>query len=118
MVGFEYFPKGLAALARAPQASTLAGHLGAAVVAGYFLGEDQQLQVGKQVKAFWNKDGFYYQGEGIITQLGRDNVTVKLQKRVEWSDDFTAGRSVRIPRVHNSIDWNTRNCVRLIRKKL
>jgi hypothetical protein len=41
MVGFEYLPKGLAALARAPRASTLAGHLGAAVVAGYFLGEDQ-----------------------------------------------------------------------------
>jgi len=42
MVGFEYLHKGLAGLARAPEAGVLAGHLGAAVVAGYFLGEDQQ----------------------------------------------------------------------------
>jgi len=41
MVGFEYLPKGLAGLARAPEAGILAGHLGAAVVAGYFFGENQ-----------------------------------------------------------------------------
>ncbi|MHC4400941.1 MAG: hypothetical protein ACYTG0_14790 [Planctomycetota bacterium] len=41
MVGFEYLHKGLCGLARAHQAKTLAGHLGAAVVAGYLFGEDQ-----------------------------------------------------------------------------
>ena len=41
MVGFEYLYKGLCGLARAHQAGPLAGHLGAAAVAGYFFGEDQ-----------------------------------------------------------------------------
>ena len=39
MVEFEYLYKGLCGLARAHQANTMAGHLGAAVVAGYFFGE-------------------------------------------------------------------------------
>ena len=41
MVNFAYLDKGLCGLARAPQANSMAGHLGAAVVAGYFFGEDQ-----------------------------------------------------------------------------
>lgn len=41
MVKFKYLHKGLCGLANAHRASTLAGHLGAAVVAGYFFGEDQ-----------------------------------------------------------------------------
>lgn len=81
-----------------------------------YRGEDKQLEVGKQVKAYWCKDGFYYQGEGIITQLNRDNVTVKLQKRVDWSDDFKIGRCISLPRISDSIRWTTRNCVRLIKK--
>lgn len=41
MVEFQYLYKGLCGLAHAHQAGTMAGHLGAAVVAGYFFGEDQ-----------------------------------------------------------------------------
>jgi hypothetical protein len=41
MVDFEYLLKGLTGLANAHRAGTMAGHLGAAVVAGYFFGEDQ-----------------------------------------------------------------------------
>ncbi|WP_166830900.1 hypothetical protein [Thalassoroseus pseudoceratinae] len=41
MVDFEYLQKGLWGLANAHRAGTMAGHLGAAVVAGYFFGEDQ-----------------------------------------------------------------------------
>lgn len=41
MVDFEYLYQGLCGLARAHRAGTMAGHLGAAVVAGYFFGEDQ-----------------------------------------------------------------------------
>jgi len=41
MVSFQYLYKGLCGLANAHRASTLAGHLGAAVAAGYFFGEDQ-----------------------------------------------------------------------------
>ena len=40
MIDFDYLYKGLCGLANAHKASALAGHLGAAVVAGYFWGED------------------------------------------------------------------------------
>lgn len=41
MIAFEYLRKGLIGLANAHKAGTMAGHLGAAVAAGYFFGEDQ-----------------------------------------------------------------------------
>ncbi len=41
MVDFGYLYQGLCGLARAHRAGAMAGHLGAAVVAGYFFGEDQ-----------------------------------------------------------------------------
>ena len=40
MVDFDYFYRGLCSLARAHRAGAMAGHLGAAVVTGYFFGED------------------------------------------------------------------------------
>lgn len=40
MIDFAYLYKGLCGLANAHQAGTMAGHLGAAVTAGYFFGED------------------------------------------------------------------------------
>ena len=40
MVGFEYLRKGIGGLARAHRANAMAGHLGAAVAAGYFFGEE------------------------------------------------------------------------------
>lgn len=39
MIDFGYLPKGLWALARAHRVSTMSGHLGAAVISGYFIGE-------------------------------------------------------------------------------
>lgn len=41
MIDFDYLYKGVCGLANAHKAGTLAGHLGAAVAAGYFIGEDQ-----------------------------------------------------------------------------
>lgn len=41
MIDFQYLQTGVYGLANAHKAATLAGHLGAAVVAGYFFGEDQ-----------------------------------------------------------------------------
>ncbi len=41
MIDFEYLSKGVRGLANAHKAGTMAGHLGAAVTAGYFFGEDQ-----------------------------------------------------------------------------
>ncbi len=40
MIDFDYLYKGICGLARAHRAGTMAGHLGAAVVAGYFYGEE------------------------------------------------------------------------------
>ena len=40
MIQYDYLQKGLLGLAQAHRANTMAGHLGAAVVAGYFIGED------------------------------------------------------------------------------
>jgi hypothetical protein len=40
MIDFEYLYKGLCGLARAHRANAMAGHLGAAVTAGYFFGEE------------------------------------------------------------------------------
>ncbi len=40
MIEFDYLRQGIQGLANAHQAGTMAGHLGAAVVAGYFIGED------------------------------------------------------------------------------
>ncbi len=41
MIEFEYLKRGLYGMANAPRAGSMAGHLGAAVIAGYFIGEDQ-----------------------------------------------------------------------------
>lgn len=41
MIDFEYLYQGICGLANAHKAGTMAGHLGAAVVAGYFFGEDE-----------------------------------------------------------------------------
>lgn len=41
MIDFEYLSKGLNALARAHQISPMGGHLGASVIAGYFVGEQR-----------------------------------------------------------------------------
>ncbi len=41
MIDFDYLYKGVCGIANAHQAGTMAGHLGAAVTAGYFFGEDQ-----------------------------------------------------------------------------
>ncbi|NBP80888.1 hypothetical protein EBU58_09280, partial [bacterium] len=39
MVNYDYLERGLWALARAHRINTMSGHLGAAVMAGYFIGE-------------------------------------------------------------------------------
>jgi hypothetical protein len=41
MIDFDYLYKGVCGLANSHQAGNMAGHLGAAVAAGYFFGEDQ-----------------------------------------------------------------------------
>jgi hypothetical protein len=55
MVNFEYLCKGLYGLARAHRANAMAGHLGAAVVTGYFFGE-QLADLDKKVYAAIEQD--------------------------------------------------------------
>lgn len=43
MIDFDYLYKGICGLAHAQQAGSMAGHLGAAVAAGYFFGEDESM---------------------------------------------------------------------------
>jgi len=81
-----------------------------------YLSEDRQLRLGQTVKAFWCKDGFYYQGEGVISQLARDRVEVRLQQQVAWSDEFTIGRIICLPRISDRVRWSSRNCVRPLKK--
>jgi hypothetical protein len=53
MIDFQYLSRGLNALARAHHMNSMAGHLGAAVIAGYFVGEqrpDLDPEVGKGIE--------------------------------------------------------------------
>jgi len=62
MIEFEYLSKGLNALARAHLMGIMAGHYGAAVVAGYFIGEQRP-----------NLDGEVYKGiEGDLERVIKD----------------------------------------------
>jgi hypothetical protein len=58
MIAFDYLPKGLYAMARAHRVNTMSGHLGAAVIAGYFIGEQHS---GLEEKVY----------EGIEAELDR-----------------------------------------------
>ena len=78
--------------------------------------EDKQLKVGKRVTAYWCKEGFYYHGDGQIVQLTRDKVAVQLQQKVAWSDDYTSGKTITLPRISDGIHWSSRNCVRPLKR--
>lgn len=82
-----------------------------------YLNENKQLKIGKRVMAYWCKNGFYYHGEGVITKLGHDKVSVQLQQRVAWSDDYKIGKTLELPRISEAIHWSSRNCVRLLKKQ-
>ena len=41
MIDYQFLSKGLNALARAHHMNSMAGHLGAALIAGYFVGEQR-----------------------------------------------------------------------------
>ena len=65
-VDFAYLYKGICGLARSPRASVFAGHLGAAVIAGYFVGEDQSDL----------PDGVYRGIEGELDRIIRGEETI------------------------------------------
>ncbi len=69
MTDFSYLYQGLCAMSKAHKANTMAGHLGAATVAGYFFGEDQghlDVKVNKAItgeldRIIDGEEGFWYQ---------------------------------------------------------
>jgi len=73
MIPFEYLSKGLNALARAHQVTPMAGHLGAAVIAGYFVGE-QRPDLDERVFSGIERDlRKVIQGESVFGRGRRDS---------------------------------------------
>ncbi len=66
MIDFEYLYKGICGLANAHHAGTMAGHLGAAVVAGYFVGEELNYLPDVAVKGVQGELDRVIQGEEAI----------------------------------------------------
>ena len=66
MVDFEFLSKGLNALARAHTMGPMAGHLGAAVVAGYFVGEQRPNLDDKVVEGIENDLARVMAGESVF----------------------------------------------------
>ena len=78
MIDFAYLSKGLNALARAHHMSSMAGHLGASLVAGYFVGEQRP-----------NLDQTVYEGiEGDLDRVidGESVFGRKMSKNSELAD--------------------------------
>lgn len=76
MVDFEYLAKGLYAMSRAHRVNTMAGHLGAAVVAGYFIGEqhpDLDAKVHAGIEAELNR---IIRGESVFSPKKDAPITV------------------------------------------
>jgi len=66
MIDFDFLYKGICGMAHAHKAGTMAGHLGAAVVAGYFIGEDQSELPGAVFRGVEGELDRVIQGEEAI----------------------------------------------------
>ena len=81
MVGFDYLAKGLYAMSRAHHVNTMAGHLGAAVVAGYFIAEqhpDLDARVYQGIEAELNR---IIHGESVFSP--RKNAAISVAEMFE-----------------------------------
>lgn len=77
MVDFDYLYKGLCGLAQAHRANAMAGHLGAAVVAGYFFGEEHHELDERVVAAVENElDRIIHGDEALWFDAKKAGVTV------------------------------------------
>ena len=70
MVDFKYLYNGLCGLARAHTANAMAGHLGAAVVAGYFVGEELPELDDRVYAGIENAEGIHTSNGAKIEYLG------------------------------------------------
>ncbi len=89
MIDFGYLSKGLCGLARAHRANGMAGHLGAAVVAGYFFGETHPSLPGEVYQGVEKQLDRIIEGdEAIWFDQGKSGLTVK-----EMFDPFPEERA-------------------------
>lgn len=76
MVRFDYLVKGLNALSRAHRVNTMAGHLGAAVVAGYFIAEQHPLLDDKVYAGIEGELERIIRGESVFSPKKGATITV------------------------------------------
>jgi hypothetical protein len=76
MVDFGYLAKGLAALSRAHQVSPMVGHLGAAVVTGYFISEQHPDLDSRVVRGIEGVLGRIIRGESVFGPRKTSSVSV------------------------------------------
>lgn len=89
MVEFAYLYRGLCGLARAHRANTMAGHLGAAVTAGYFFGEEHHDLHARVTAAVEGElDRIIAGEEGIWFNQQRAGITIE-----ELFEPMTGGES-------------------------
>ncbi|MEZ6139620.1 MAG: hypothetical protein R3B84_03525 [Zavarzinella sp.] len=77
MVSFDYLPKGLNALSRAHLVNSMAGHLGAAVIAGYFIAEQHPNLDAKVYTGIEGELERIIRGESVFSPRKNSPVTVK-----------------------------------------
>ena len=87
MIGFDQLQRGLFGMANAPKAGTMAGHLGAAVVAGYFFGEDHP-----------DLD------EGVMAAVRRDQDRIAGGEESIWFDPKKVGITCRHCNEHDKFE--------------
>ncbi|NOY14131.1 MAG: hypothetical protein GXP51_10815 [Deltaproteobacteria bacterium] len=73
---------------------------------------DQQLTLHKEVIAYWTAAGFAYSGEGEVTALDRDSVTIKLLEPADSNGEYPRGKRIKIPRFADQTRWSSHNRVR------
>ena len=76
MVNFDFLGKGLNALARAYRVNAMSGHLGAAVVAGYFIAEQHPDLDDKVYEGIERSLGRIIQGESVFGPKKNSPITV------------------------------------------
>ncbi|TYO98206.1 hypothetical protein EDC39_1071 [Geothermobacter ehrlichii] len=72
--------------------------------------EDQNLAAGVTVTAFWFDFRGRYHARAVVESLRTDVVRVRL---VEAAGPHAAGSLIDIPRISDSQNWSSENCVRL-----
>ena len=74
--------------------------------------EDQTLNVGDNVVAHWNRNGYYFHVRGTITGLTARRVLVKLVDTPANGPGYCRGDVIELPRITDYEHWSSGTCVR------